>query len=366
MKTNFRCLFMLLAAIVAGAASADALVIVPTFDSSITNDVNAATIEATINAAIQLYETRFSNAFTVTIEFKEINTAGFYGRSSWWYYDINYPDFLTALQQHANTTNNTIALAHLPSGTTNPVTGTSVVMVKTANIHALGFTGMNSGLAGGYDGIIGVHTSELNLSRPSTDLNKGDLLATVEHEMDEVLGLGSALDSAAGDPFPEDLFRYNSSGARSFTTNGDDAYFSLDGTNLLARFNQNADDDFGDWWFEGPHTPQVQDAFATNGAMPDPKTELVALNVIGYILLPAPRPRITRTTLSGNEVILNGTNGMAAGTYFVLSSTNAALPLNQWTRIATNYLTANGNFTMTVTNAINPGATKGFFALQLQ
>jgi hypothetical protein len=103
--------------------------------------------------------------------------------------------------------------------------------------------------------------------------------------MDEVLGLGSALPSLT-DPFPEDLFRYDSSGNRNFTTSGDDAYFSLDGTNLLARFNQDSSGDYGDWWSIGSHTPQVQDAFATPGATPNLGVELTALDVVGYDLVP--------------------------------------------------------------------------------
>ena len=47
------------------------LTIVPTFDSTITNDPNAATIEATINGAIQVYAQTFSDPITVTIDFKE-------------------------------------------------------------------------------------------------------------------------------------------------------------------------------------------------------------------------------------------------------------------------------------------------------
>jgi hypothetical protein len=360
------CQRLLPAAVLLAGRPARALAIVPTFDSSITTNANAAVIENTINTAIQLYETRFSDPITVTVEFKTIGTAGLYGHSSWWNYTIPYSQFRTALQQDSTTTNDTLALAHLPSGTTNPVTGTTQIRVKTANLRAIGITGMNSGLPGGYDGIMGLHVTELNLSRPSTDPNKGDLLATVEHEMDEILGLASSLDSNAGDPLPEDLFRYTAEGTRTFTTNGDDAYFSLDGANLLERLNQDAGEDYGDWWSDGPHTPQVQDAFATNGAMPDPKTELIALDVIGYNLLPVPHPVITGTVGSGTQLVLNGTNGLAGGTYFVLAQTNIATPLNQWNRIATNYFTNSGNFTLTVTNAINAAQPKRFFALQLQ
>ena len=344
---------------------ARALVITPSWDSSITNDPNAATIESTINTAIEYYQTRFSDPITVTIKFQEITTAGL-GHSSWWYYNISYSQFRTALQNDAATANDTIALANLPTGANNPVTGTGIIRVKTANLRALGITGKNSGLPGGVDGIIGLHTSRMNLSRASTDPNKYDLLATIEHEIDEVLGLASSLDSNAGDPLPEDLFRYTSSGNRTFTTNNDDAYFSIDGANLLARFNQDSAGDYGDWWTAGVHQPQVQDAFATAGATPDPGTELIALDVIGYNLVPVPQPTITGISLSGTQLVLNGTNGLASGTYHVLTSTNLALPLNQWTAVATNRLSASGNFNITATNAVNPNDAERFFTLQLQ
>src|SRR4051812_49208021 len=57
-----------------GAPAVAGLVIVPTFDASITSDPNAVAIEGTINAAIQAYETGFSDPITVTIKFQEIST----------------------------------------------------------------------------------------------------------------------------------------------------------------------------------------------------------------------------------------------------------------------------------------------------
>lgn len=357
---------LLTIAVLVRGMSVQALVIVPTFDSSITSDPNAATIESTINTAIQFYQARFSDPITVTILFQEITTAGLYGHSNWWYYNINYSTYLADLQSDATTTNDTVALAHLPSASVNPVTGTTNVRVKTSNLRAVGINGLNSGLSGGYDGIIGLHTSQLNLSRISINPGKGDLLATVEHEMDEVLGLASSLDSGASDPLPEDLFRYTAGGARTFTTSGDDAYFSLDGSNLLDRFNQIADEDYGDWWVAGAHTPQVQDASATDGATPNPKIELIALDVIGYNLLPVPRPVIARISLSGSQLVLDGTNGLASATYHVLTSTNLVLPILQWTTVATNSPATNGNFTITIPNAVNLGEAQRFFGLQLQ
>lgn len=91
-----------------------------------------------------------------------------------------------------------------------------------------------------------------------------------------------------------DLFRYDSGGQRTYTTNGDNAYFSLDDTTLLARFNQDPTGDYSDWWSPGdqrwspPGTPtvaQVQDAFGATGGFQELGTnELTALDIIGYTL----------------------------------------------------------------------------------
>jgi hypothetical protein len=351
-------------AVLAGATGAPALVITPSWDSSITSDPNAATIESTINTAIQFYEARFSDNITVTIEFEEMSISGLEGHSQWWYYTLSYPQFRAALAKSASSTNDDTALAYLPSGENNPVTGSGSIRVKTATLRALGFPGYTSGLPGGFDGIIGLHVSQMNLSRATDDSDKYDLLSTADHEMDEVLGLGSGLDESSTDPFPEDLFRYTALGSRTYTTNGDDAYFSIDSANFPARFNQNTNGDRGDWWTAGAHTPQVQDAFLTPGAAPNPVIELVALDVIGYHLLPLPQPVITSTVLSGTQLVLTGTNGLASETYYVLTSTNLALPFSQWTRVATSMLNANGDFTMTLPNAVDSAGSQQFYILQ--
>jgi hypothetical protein len=345
------------------AAPARALVIIPVWDSSITNDPNAATIEATINMAIQFYEARFADPITVSIQFEEM--ADGLGESEYAYFILTYSQFLTALQNDATTTNDAIALANLPPGPNNPVTGDANMNVHIANVQALGFTGYDSGLPGGIVGYVKLNTSIMNLSRTNIDPSKYDLLSVAEHEMDEVLALESDLPDTE-DPFPQDLFRYTSAGDRTFTTNGDDAYFSLDGTDLLVQFNQDITGDFGDWWSIGPHTPLVQDAFATAGATPNPNIELIALDVAGYDLVPPPQPGIVSITLSGTNLVLSGTNGLATGIYHLLGSTNLALPVNQWSSLATNVLTANGKFRITATNAVKPHTASQFYVLQLQ
>jgi len=83
------------------------------------------------------------------------------------------------------------------------------------------------------------------------------------------------------------------------------------------------------------------------------------------IVPPPPSPAITNLTLSGNNVVLSGTNGMSGGTYYTLMSTNMALPRAQWTAIATNVLDADGGFIITAANAANRAAGQQFFIIQL-
>jgi hypothetical protein len=74
-------------------------------------------------------------------------------------------------------------------------------------------------------------------------------------------------------------------------------------------------------------------------------------------------PRIGPITLSGNNFIFGGSNGFPGGNYYVLTSSNIALPLNLWTPIATNPFDVNGAFNFT-----NPMSTNAqlFYLLQLQ
>lgn len=281
-----------------GTPATAGFVITPTFDSSITNDPNAARIEATINQAIQTYEARFTDDVNVTIDFKEMATG--LGQSNWYYRNVTYSQYRNALAADQTTSADATALAHTPGGSTNPVNGGTSVSVNLANLRALGITANPP--VGAFDGTVSLNTSITNLDRTAIDPSKYDLLAVTEHEIDEVLGLGSTLDNSGPTNIrPEDLFRYDQFGSRSFTTDTTvQSYFSIDGGNtLLARFNQASTGDNGDWYSTGPHTPQVQDAFSTAGATPNLGVELTALDVIGYNLAPAAVPEPSSLLLLG-------------------------------------------------------------------
>jgi hypothetical protein len=77
----------------------------------------------------------------------------------------------------------------------------------------------------------------------------------------------------------------------------------------------------------------------------------------------APRPTITSISQSGTNVVVSGSNGVPNGNYYVLTSTNLALPAANWTRAATNVFSAGGNFSFT--NAFDRAAAQRFYLVQL-
>jgi hypothetical protein len=74
-------------------------------------------------------------------------------------------------------------------------------------------------------------------------------------------------------------------------------------------------------------------------------------------------PQITSFTAAGGTSTITGTGGVPNGSYYVLSSTNVALPLAQWTRLATNSFLGDGTFSYTDPAATN--ATRFYLVQEL-
>jgi hypothetical protein len=315
-------------------ATSRAFTITASFDTSITNYPQAANVIATINTAIAQYSNKISDPINVTITFQRKYTGlggSFVLRSR-----ITYASYLAALRSHAGSTDDAIALGHVPGGPSNGVNGNDSVYVQLALGRALGFgtiaqpgppdvaVSVVSGEPGdprtspgdpqsirreltagraallspastqaSPDGVISLNLDPMNVTTNPTPPGEYSLFAVASHEIDEVLGSSSALTNLAngapaptGPIYPEDLFRYDVQGVRSFNTSAtDSAYFSLDGTTQLVRYNQNAGGDFSDWYSPGgtiPHTPRVQDAFQTPGADPVMAEEWRLLDAVGY------------------------------------------------------------------------------------
>jgi hypothetical protein len=84
--------------------------------------------------------------------------------------------------------------------------------------------------------------------------------------------------------------------------------------------------------------------------------------ILGIIAGSAPVSLINPQVV-GTNLVFGGSGGPASGSYVVLTSTNAAVPVSTWTPIATNSFTAGGTFS--VTNGIVTGATGHYYAIKV-
>jgi hypothetical protein len=276
------------------------LVIHAFFDSSITANPNAAAIEAMINRCVALYESLFSDRVTINILFRYSKVAPdgsplsstTAAESDSVIYAIGWSDFLNALRADGKTNNDTTANASLPASALS-----SSLQPASANGRALGFNTPpamfgNGTIADGgpYDGIVTLNSAKpYKFSRPPS-AGFYDAQTSAEHEIDEVMGLGSKLGSKLSNLRPQDLFSWSSAGVRNVTTSGT-RYFSINrGNTKIINFNQDTSNDLGDWL--SPPCPQphpfVQNAFGCTGQSADvtaTSPEGINLDVIGYDLV---------------------------------------------------------------------------------
>jgi phosphodiesterase/alkaline phosphatase D-like protein len=306
------------------------LVITPTFDSSITGNANSAAIQSAINKAIAIFQSRFKDAITVSIRFRYAKTApngtaltSGVSRSDFPIYFIAWSTFITALKADAKTANDTTANASLPASALS-----TNIVVTSANGKAVGLGSLtplgmcaNGSVAIGclYDGIVTLNAGiSYSFTRPPSSSNY-DAQRQVEHETDEVLGLGSFLNLGGSNLRPQDLFSWSSAGVRNRTSSGT-RYFSINsGTTNIVNFSQTSGFDFGDW-LGGTTCPQakpfVQNAFVCPGQFSDvtaSSPEGINLDVIGYDLVipPAaptakPATNITTTSFTANWSSVSG------------------------------------------------------------
>ena len=89
----------------------------------------------------------------------------------------------------------------------------------------------------------------------------------------------------------------------------------------------------------------------------------VSTSTAGQVNLVVTRLQFNTVSAGAGGLVMSGSGGPLNGNYYVLESTNLALPLNLWTRIVTNQFDDAGNFSFT--NALNHGTPQSFYQLQL-
>ena len=312
-------------AVQATTAPATGLTIHATFDSSITNNPNAAAIEAMINRVISIYESLFSDPITIQIRFRYATTLpngnpipmGSISRSDFVYYTIPWNVVINALRADAKTSNDNLAIATLLG---SPLSAN--ILPSSANGRAIGENTPPSMFANGtvanggpYDGIVTLNsTVPYQFTRP-VSAGHYDAQRSTEHEIDEVIGFASHLNlnPPGTDLRPQDLFSWSSTGHRNTASSGT-RYFSINGGSThIVNFNQNAEGDFGDWLSSScPQAhPYVQNAFGCTGQSSDisaTSPEGINLDVIGYDL-----NRVTLGNISTRSFVQTGADVMIGG-----------------------------------------------------
>jgi hypothetical protein len=167
----------------------------------------------------------------------------------------------------------------LPAGTLptiDPTNGGSFY-IATAEAKALGLLGASSSL----DGSVGFSSTYSFTYDPSNRAVAGsyDFIGVVEHEITEVMGRISMLDSGGYSLL--DLFRYSAPGVHSFVPT-QAAYFSIDGGHTnLDNFNTNPSGDFGDWAASAGNDSFL--AFSSAGVMNAfSSADTAVMNALGY------------------------------------------------------------------------------------
>jgi hypothetical protein len=268
-----------LGALFVAGQSTQALVITPTFGSSITGNVNAAAIEGAIDSAIGTIDGLYSNVVTVPVTFSYTPAAaGNLLSTSQFYFDESYSGYVNLLKADAaaNPQNTVLAtaIANLSKG--NDSNGAKDLAVAGNQLTMLG-------VASAAMSTVNINSNQnFAFTRPVSS-SQFDLIGGLEHELDEVLGgggAGSTLNSIAGscvtDPTgffcnkvgPTDLYRYSAPGSPSFTTNGAaTAFLSVDGgVTDIVGLNQNSNGDYGDFTPPGAGAGQlIQNAFNSRG-----------------------------------------------------------------------------------------------------
>jgi hypothetical protein len=248
---NRRKFLALAAAVAATRSPVRALVIVPTFESSVTTLPYATQLEDAFNYAAQQYEALYSNPITVNLAVAASNTADFLGDTDPSFEDVTYGSLRSAFLATAASTGqpdqNTAATNNWPS--TDPTGIGNDWYVPSAEAKALGLLAGNNSAN---DGTITFGTGFSYSFDPFDRAVPGeyDFIGTAEHEIGHALGRAALMgmpDSISNPAYaPLDLYRFMGPGTLGLTSNTG-VYFSIDNGNTNLVDFAPGDTDNSDW-----------------------------------------------------------------------------------------------------------------------
>jgi hypothetical protein len=276
--------------------SAHALTIIPSFDFSVTSNPNAAAVIADVQTAINFYQSTFTAPITVKMSFSETLISNRFVATS--AFPTYVSDYNTVYKPALLAADATSLIGRIASSNLPPVPQGTLIEYTSAAGRALG---LNTS-ATFSDGFINLSpNNQYVIPPPGVPLNGFSGLQAIEHEMNEVLGIGGfSFKVPPANPIGSmNLFSQNVAG---------NFYLSVDGgRTLLAQFNAGLAPGFDTGDFTGC---QVQgfNCFGQNVRLDASSPEVLSLIAIGYGIVSsvsAPEP-------STGILLTSGLAGLAA------------------------------------------------------
>jgi uncharacterized repeat protein (TIGR01451 family) len=176
------------------------------------------------------------------------------------------------------------------------------------------------------------------------------------------LGPGTAYNLVVTDTLPAIVKFVSATGGG--TTNANAGQVVWNGFNLLANASTNLT-----LIVSAPNAGNATNIVTVVSSALDPSpanNTVTNITAVTSTIIPTVPPHIGSFSLASGNIVINATNGVSGGTYYLLGTTNLARPLNQWTPLATNIVNTSGTtsaFTFTGTNVISPGVGQQFYIL---
>jgi len=285
-------------------APAQALVLKPYYDTSITSRADAAQIQSAFSGVPQFYGSQLSSPATVNVAVSwgkvkgQALNSGLVGATvDNMYGSFNYSQVKSYLVSAANSNPANTALKSAVSYLPTSISGMTQIAIPYAEAKAMGLIAPTQVAQ---DSFIGFSSSAVFDYDPTNGIaaNAYDFQSVAAHELAHALGRISGLQSTAPSyRTPLDLFRYSAPGQLSFNYAAP-AYFSLDGgVTKFGDFNNLGALDRDAWLATTTGVGDVQAPYASPGKRYSVTArDLTLLDILGWSGLNA-----------GNTSLLNPT-----------------------------------------------------------
>jgi hypothetical protein len=260
--------------------------IVSTYDSTV------ASAPAGYKTAIQsAVEKTFSDNITINITFSWKNLSGGVAQSETYFNSYDYTTVVGALKTKAVSNDDYTMLARLPK--TDPLSNPTASIyynVSSAEAKVLGLTNSTTS-----DGTVTLGSSNAYTFDPNKRAVAGaiDAIGVLEHEISEVMSRSLGSDGAYYKTVLG-LCRYSPNGVLNSSSSYKNAYFSIDGKNMLMEMGE-AGGDLGDW---GASVVGDACGYASTGIqLTFSDVDIRSMDVIGYTIAGASStPTVTPNT----------------------------------------------------------------------